>query len=193
MDGGGWCRRRDFPRTGRQAIRQLRIQPLCGGLSGPDHRSRCRSGDLGDHRVAARGGSRGAGRDRTSEDQGGCDQDRAGRRRWYRGGGRADDRSGTVMSIAGGRWCPCGRWVGAQVHQAVPNPRSRHGHRVITTWPSPYVVAVRERTPPSTSVPCLLVVCSDVAERTVTRRHNAAPEPAKSRTNRHRLTPRAPI
>jgi hypothetical protein len=46
---------------------------------------------------------------------------------------------------------------------------------------------------PNTSVPCLLVVCSDVAERPGTQRHNPASETAESRTKRYRLTLRALI
>lgn len=41
--------------------------------------------------------------------------------------------------------------------------------------------------------PWLLGGCSHAAIHAVTRRHHPAAEPAKSRTNRHRLTPRAPI
>jgi hypothetical protein len=57
--------------------------------------------------------------------------------------------------------------------------------------------AARRRGPwssmPTQPGPWLLVGCSDVAKRFVTWRHHPTAEPAESRTNRHRLTPRALI
>jgi hypothetical protein len=59
-----------------------------------------------------------------------------------------------------------------------PRTTLRHALRSITTAPAE---------------PWVLGGCSDAAERPVTRRHDPAPEPAKSRTNRHEPTLTAPI